>query len=250
MRYQTGIAVRAGEPMEIHPYFCVAWGLFVMFMLGFSLGSALLSRDVTRDPGGREIFRAPVKEKEELLWVCLFLWSILFIRLTAFLFPKCEGCFDRLVPDNGWIEAVAVFVFYLHGFFIRFLFGFIQWGKARRHVHRFLNDCCAEGLIRAIYERTSRRLYGPFEWVLHDMMRDEHDLWQITGRAINGFQDDPVYIAMNIPPENVLQRLEQYNLVTKNGYERLPPPQPDHYFPKGGSMLHFYCQAEYVRIWG
>ena len=226
-----------------------------MFMFGFSLASLGAS-----SAGSRHFprARAPAKEKEELLYLCLFLGSLLVPHLSSFLLPECKGCFAEARANIGqyldgldkWKAVTIAIMFLFHGLIMRLLFDLIQEGKARRNMHLFLYDCCANGSIRAIYERTSHRYYGPFEWILHDMLRDEHDLPQITELVIESFENYPVYIAMDIPPENVLQKLEQYNLVTKYGYERLPPPKPDHYFPHGGSMLHFYYGAEYVRIWG
>lgn len=236
--------------MAIYPYFYVPWLFFWVFMLGFSLGSGTQCMDRMHRPYGAELSRAPAKEKEELLWVCWFFGSLLALNLTRFLLPECKGCFGRTGTDFNVWKAAAFIVFIFHGLLVRLLFELIKDIKAPRKVNRFLNDCSAEGCIRAIYETTSHRLYGSFEWVLHDMMRDEHDLWKIAKRAVSGYKDDPVYIAVNIPPEQVLQKLSQYNLVTKNGYERLPPPKPDHYLPQGGSIVQFYYQAEYVRIWG
>ena len=242
--------------MEIYSCLYFAWLHFCIFLIGFSLRAAMASSTVApmtqilyRPPHEDDFFRAPAKEKEERLYSFALYGSLLAFFSSSFLCePECAKC--QLVPDlYGWQGAVAFPVFMTHGFFIRLLFELIQLRKARRNVSRFLNDGAAEGCIRAIYERTSPRLYEPFKWVLRDVTQDEHGLRQIAKRAVRGKCDTPVYIAMNIPPEQVLQKLAQYNLVTRNGYKRLPPAKTS-LFPKGGSMVHFYYHAEYVRIWG
>ena len=238
--------------MEIYPYFYAAWMLFWLFMFGFCLASCGAYRSYDRNYSEETIlFRKPNTEKKGLLYLCLFLGSLLVMILTIFLLPEGKECFAGMGSYlDGWKRAVAVLVLLFHGMFVRLSFDLIQESKVRRNVNRFLEDCKTEGSIRAIYETTSFRHYGDFEWVLYDILHDEHDLWQITKRALSGYQYDPVFIAMNIPPEKVLQKLSQCNLLTKNGYERLPPPKTDQYLPQGGSMVQFYYQAEYVRIWG
>ena len=227
--------------MEVNPYFYAAWRIFLLFMLGFSFASCYASAEGTRY---QLVFRAPGKKKERLLYLGLFICCILFMRLSLFLFPECKECAPHSL--DGWKWAVMVIAPFFLGIFAPLLIAIFQENRVRRNVYRFLTGCWTEGSLRAIYEQPSTRP----DWSVYDMRQDGHNLWRFAKRITQGKYNEPVYIAMNIPPENVLQKLEQCNLVTKYGYERLPPSEPGHYLPKGGSIVHFYYQAEYVRIWG
>lgn len=99
--------------------------------------------------------------------------------------------------------------------------------------------------MRFVYETTCER--GPS---VHDLITGKHDLWHLANRAITAETDSPVYIVMNISAEQALQKLHYFKLITKNGYKRLPAPKNRHLIPRGGCVLQFYSNAEYVRIWG
>ena len=116
---------------------------------------------------------------------------------------------------------------------------------AKRAVHRFMRDCVADGSMRYVYETTSKGVP-----TVHDLMTSEHSLWKLAMHAVQGSETTPVYIVMNMPAEQAIQKLQQHKLITKNGYKRLPAPKNRHLIPPGGSVLQFYYNAEYVRVWG
>lgn len=99
--------------------------------------------------------------------------------------------------------------------------------------------------MRYAYEITSLE-----EPAVHDLITSMHNLWPLAAHAIKGEIDSPVYIVMNMSAEQAIQKLQQHKLITKNGYKRLPAPKNRHMIPPGGSVLQFYYNAEYVRIWG
>ena len=237
--------------MKMCPYFSLIW-VICLFVLGYSAASALEHGEGGGSKGGPRIFRAPNEEEKAKLSFFMGVFIALFLLFSEDV--KCSGDVTKAIANallpNGfeeWQDAGAgSAIVIILGAFPVVLFNLIKSVKARRNVYRFLADCRAEGYLCAIYEQAG--LYSEW-WLAYDMRRDGHNLLRFAKRAIRGREQHPVHIAMNIPPEKVLQKLSQYNLLTKNGYKRLPPLKSSR-FPKSGSIVHFYYQAEYVRIWG
>ena len=244
--------------MKMCSFFSLIWVL-CLFVLGCSAASAAAHAEGGvggKKPGGGKPgprrFRAPNEEEKAKLSFLASFFTAMFLIFTEDV--KCSGDVTKAIANaflpNGfeeWQDAGAgSAIMIILGAIPVVLFDLIKSIKASRNVYRFLADCKAEGSLCAIYEQTSN--WSEW-WVVHDMKRNGHDLLRLTKRAVEGHYYKPVYIAVNIPPEKVLQKLAQYNLVIKNGYKRLPPPKTSR-FPKGGSIVHFYYQAEYARIWG
>ena len=231
-------------PLKMCPYISLT-GALCLSVFGYCLGTLSTSGERERLGPNERLFRGPnEKKKVELyFWPCgfsLMLACLLFWMGWECIWPALEA----LLP---WQRGGVALAILFHGSFPVLLFDFVKSIKARRNVYRFLTDCRADGSLRAIHEKASE--YKD-EWVVHDMRQDGHNLSQLAKCAVQGYYYKAVLIVMNIPAEQVLQKLAQYSLLTKNGHERLPPAKTGNIFPKGGSSVLFYHQAEYVRIRG
>lgn len=222
-------------------------------MLFYCVAFVADSGEIT--PGGLRLLRAPNVRKKGFLRYLAVYCIIPFLGGVNYFFP-CAA--TVIAPFTRRLEAWQLFAvcvgICLSGSFPVVLFGLIKNIKARRNVFRLLADCKQDGSLCAIYaaqyEESSTGALGSPEWIYYDMMQDGYSLQKLAKCATQGLSDMPVLVVMNIPPEQVLQKLSQYNLVTKNGYERLPRPEKNHLIPKSGSMVHFFYRAEYVRILG
>ena len=236
--------------MKLCPLFFLVWMLCV-FMFGYCWASGAVSGEGLSG-GLPRFFRASNKKKKSDLYLWALCFSLMLAYYLSSLSPKgreCIGAVIKMIFTNGlegWQAGGVALAFIFHGAFPVLLFDLIKDSRAQRNVYRFLMDCRTEGFLHAIHEKTSVET----KWVVHNIGQDGYNLLQLAKRAAQGYYYKPVLIVLNIPAEQLLQKLEQYNLVTKNGYMRLPPPKSAPLFPEGGSIVHFYYQAEYVRIWG
>ena len=220
-------------------------------MFFYCLMSAVLSTSAM--PGGPWLLRAPNVEKKRILYYRAVFCIIPFWGLPYFFSCATEVIAPFMNSLELWQLLGVLIAIFFNTPILVLLFRLTENAKVRRNVRRLLADCQQDGSMRAIYEMHRERAtgaLGSWEWVAYDLMQDGYSLHQLAKRAIQGDYFIPVLVVMNIPAEQVLQKLEQYNLITKNGYKRLPPAKSGNIFFKGGSSVLFYYQAEYVSIRG
>ena len=203
--------------------------------------------------------RAPGSAQKVSKFINLSFGCLLIVGITSRL--GCRGCCGDFFPNVNkpaidltraeLLGLAKILVIAFSGFWIGLLWNLIKSHKARLLMRQLLSSCVTDGSLRAAYERKIR-FSGAFEWAVYDMRKGGHNLRRLAGRAIRGECAAPMYLAFRIPAEKALQQIEQYKLITKNGYEIRPAAE----FPypkmllRDGSIVQFYYQAEYVRIWG
>ena len=273
--------------MPVQQYFCPAWDFLCIFCAGFIFASAPVSE--TRSYSG---FRAPSSSTKVLWCFLLALVCFLCLRLSPLFGcgqPCCGKYFSdptpaRELPFSESIKYILRLAVLPSGMVARVLFDYYRGYKAIGRVQRFLRGCLADGSLRVVYEGREYRTFTPerrhtleekmklvaqldkdsdldidgqvsYRWRVHDMRKkrpSDHELRELAENAINAAESHPVFIVLCTSSEKAVHKIEQYNLIAKEGYELKPASEfPFRKMrPRSGSILMFCYFAEYVYIWG
>ena len=240
----------------LHQYFCTAWDMVwvFLFLFVFTLGPF----------SGREgALRAPGSGGKVLKFGLLSIGCLLCIFLSPVF--GCQHCCGKYFPNKPAIDlpasenikAVFAIAWGLSGFIAGAVREDIKYRKSRRLIHRFLSDCVADGSLRVMFEK-----HEPVEdskWLVHDLRKkNSKDLRWLSGQVAYATITTTNYFAFKIDGKALFRRLAEYGLITQKdlmeqNYGFRPPSEFKHpeMLPRGGgSILQFYYNAEYVRIWG
>ena len=245
-------------PDTIARLLCPAWDTVWLFSFAFFLAGVLIFLPERGELDYQQL-RVPYRDLNKTGgWLALLTIAIL-VALSPMLGAPEYCCGDyypmplTLLFDSPVLTSsagVAVALLLLH----------LKYTKAKRALYCLMRDGVADGTLRAVIMRERQHsdewvsaAASKYKWAIYDMHKTKDiELQWFAECAVNANSYESVCIVFNISVEEVMQRLKQYGLMTKRGYERLPAADVlSHKIPPpGGSVLQFYYCAEYVRVWG